>query len=109
MTFSFASQEEADRVHDLIDAECRKLGLKSLRSRAELLDIPEIAMLGTDSCGLPLALSNHYCCPHCNTTWTDEWSCEVAGCLQPVRIQQQPGEQHPPHPRKLCAALRSAA
>lgn len=77
MTFSFASQEEADRVHDRIDAECRKLGLTSLRSRAELPDIPEIAALGTDSCGLPLAYANQYCCSLCGTTWTDDWSCEV--------------------------------
>lgn len=77
MTLTFASQEEADRVHSQIDAECHKLGIKPLRHRAELADIPEIAALGTDSCGLPLAFANHYICTDCDTTWTDEWSCEV--------------------------------
>ena len=77
MTFSFASQEEADRVHDQIDAECRKLGLKPMRCRAELADIPEIAALGTDSCGLPLALSNHYSCPQCDTSDRPTIGCDL--------------------------------
>lgn len=77
MTFSFASQEEADRLHAQIDTECQKLGIKPLRGRAELTDLPEIAALGTDSYGLPLAFANHYSCPHCNMTWTDKWSCAV--------------------------------
>lgn len=77
MTLSFATQTEADRIHDQIDEECRRLGLSPMRSRADMLDIPAIAKLGSDSCGLPLAFHNTYSCDECGVEWEDEWSCEV--------------------------------
>ncbi len=61
---------------NLIKDECRKLGLTTLpATRADLLSIPEINNLGTDSSGLPLAYSNSYHCQECDQSWVDTWSC----------------------------------
>lgn len=77
MTFAFASPEDAQRGHALIDKECERLGIETIRSRQDMVKLPAIAELGTDSVGLPLALSNAYVCPDCGNSWTDEWSCAV--------------------------------
>lgn len=69
---------DAQSDEAIIDAECEKLGLTQRPgTRADLSDIPEISVLGTDSSGLPMAYKNSYHCSDCNTGWVDTWSCAV--------------------------------